>query len=359
LSAAPPPRSPATILHAPNVHTGGGLVLLRALLASWPAGARFALLDARAREQLVLPEGVDVRWVDPRAAARLAAERHLRTIAQRGDTVLCFHGLPPLLPSRARVLVFLQNRLYLGINPLSAFKRRTALRLAFERLIGRRLRHHVDAYIVQTPTMAGALRTWHGGAPRVRVLPFVDDWVAPVRSAAPKWDFVYVADGEAHKNHARLYEAWRLLAQTGRRPRLALTLGTARDAALIAQAGALRAECGAEVHNLAGLSREAVLALYADARALIFPSTSESFGLPLIEAARCGLPIVAAELDYVRDVCVPALTFDPLSPPSIAEAVQRFLDAAPRAPGGAARVAIGRPEDFWRRLHDDSEDSDA
>jgi glycosyltransferase involved in cell wall biosynthesis len=51
----------------------------------------------------------------------------------------------------------------------------------------------------------------------------------------------------------------------------------------------------------------------------------ESFGLPLIEARQAGLPILASELDYVRDVVDPEQTFDPDSPMSIARAVKRFL----------------------------------
>jgi glycosyltransferase involved in cell wall biosynthesis len=47
--------------------------------------------------------------------------------------------------------------------------------------------------------------------------------------------------------------------------------------------------------------------------------------LPLLEAARARLPIVAAERDYVRDIVTPAETFDPESPVSIARAVRRFL----------------------------------
>jgi len=325
------------------------------LLAYWPATRRrIALLDQRAQAQLTLPHEVEVHWVAPRALARLAAEWRLWRLGRRGDTVLCFHGLPPLLPQAARVLVFQQNRNYLGLNPLSAFKARTAVRLAFERLVSRVFRNRVDTYIVQTPTMAEALHVWHGGAPKVFVRPFVDDWTPPRRTASPRWDFVYVADGEAHKNHRRLLEAWRLLIAEGQRPSLALTLGP-RDAALAAEVDALRATSGADVHNLPGLTREQVLALYADARALVFPSTSESFGLPLIEASRGGLPIVAADLDYVHDVCVPVLTFDPLSAASIAAAVQRFLERRPEAPADAApRVAIGRPEDFWRQLYEDA-----
>ena len=327
------------------------MVLLQALIAAWPAeGRRIALLDARARYTVMPAEDVEVRWVEPRVGARWFSEWHLRRATGPGDTVLCFHGLPPLWNLRARVWVFQQNRNYLGLNPLSSFKRRTALRLAFERGVSRLLRRHVDAYIVQTPTMARALKAWHGDAPTVYVQPFIDEWVAPARAPSPRWDFIYVADGEAHKNHAVLLEAWELLARKGRFPSLALTLGP-RDGALVSNVDALRAACGAQIQNLSGLSRNDVLALYADARALVFPSTSESFGLPLVEAARCGLPIVAAVAEYVREVCVPTLTFDAASPASIAQVIESFLDQTPSAPVSTRpNLQIGRPEDLWRLI---------
>ena len=329
-------------LYAPNVHTGGGLVLLQGLLQAWPeAGPRSAWLDERARECLQVPAGVNVHWVQARAASRLGGERSLAATARAGDTLLCFHGLPPLLRTAARVVVFQQNRNLLGLNPLREFAPRTAARLAFERLVARRLRHRVDEYVVQTPTMARALRQWYGpGCPPVRVLPFIDHLPARMSPGTTSWDFVYVADGEAMKNHARLLQAWQLLAQQGLTPSLALTLGP-RDATLAAQAEALAREHGLQVRNLGHLPRDKVLALYGVARALVFPSLSESFGLPLVEAAHLRLPIVAAELDYVRDVCTPVETFDPQSPVSIARAVRRFLGTA------EAPITIGEPAALW------------
>jgi glycosyltransferase involved in cell wall biosynthesis len=51
----------------------------------------------------------------------------------------------------------------------------------------------------------------------------------------------------------------------------------------------------------------------------------ESFGLPLIEARQAGLPILASELDYVRDIVDPEESFDPFSARSIVRAVTRFM----------------------------------
>lgn len=65
--------------------------------------------------------------------------------------------------------------------------------------------------------------------------------------------------------------------------------------------------------NLGKISQKKLYEQYEKVSALIYPSYTESFGLPLVEASRLNLPILAPELDYVRDVCFPTQTFDPKS----------------------------------------------
>ena len=50
------------------------------------------------------------------------------------------------------------------------------------------------------------------------------------------------------------------------------------------------------------VSDEDLAALYTGARALVFPSDEEGFGLPPIEALACGTPVVACDVQGVRDV---------------------------------------------------------
>jgi len=340
-------NEPRILLYAPNVHTGGGAVLLEALLRGLPSGVPvLAWLDQRSRDRgAPLPEHVQVRWVAATAKSRWSAEWNLRREARATDRLLCFHGLPPLWRSRAFTALFQQNRNLLGQVPLRQFAPRTRVRLWFEQQVSRRMRRHVDVYWVQTEAMADAVRAWWGpsGTPTVRVCGFAPPLPlhAAPSSTAPRRDFIYVADGEAHKNHRRLLAAWVLLADAGHRPSLALTLG-ARDRALRAEWEAGIAAYGLAVEFLPPMDHAAVLKAYAESGALVFPSLGESYGLPLVEAAAQGLPIVAAERDYVREVCVPVQTFDPESPRSIAHAVLRHLQLAP-APAAPASAA-----DFWR-----------
>ncbi|MFQ5644134.1 MAG: glycosyltransferase [Thiogranum sp.] len=301
-------------------------MLLQELLDAAPDALRWAQLDSRAQSRLRLPQGLEVHYVARNGLARFVAEWRLWRASQRDDVILCFNGMPPLFPVRGRVVVFQQNRNLLGMNSLRQFPMRIALRIALERLITKLFRCRVDEYVVQTSTMARDLRRWHGGEPVISVMPFADSFIPGCNSedAAGAYDFVYVATGDAHKNHERLLDAWLLLAEAGLFPSLVLTVG-AENAKLLGRLEHLCAASRLRIENLGELSREQVLNLYTHARALIYPSTLESFGLPLLEAAACGLPIVASELDYVRDLVEPVETFDAGSAVSIARAVRRFL----------------------------------
>jgi glycosyltransferase involved in cell wall biosynthesis len=137
-------------------------------------------------------------------------------------------------------------------------------------------------------------------------------------------DFVYVGSGESHKNHRRLIDAWILLAQEGCHPSLALTVDVAEFPDLCDLIEAQKRIHGLRIENKGALPPSRVAELYKCSGALIYPSTLESLGLPLIEARNAGLAVLAGELDYVRDVLNPEETFDPNSAVSIARAVKRF-----------------------------------
>ncbi len=324
--------SARALLHAPNVHGGGGLVLLRAVLQAGDRPFDRAFLDERCRALVSSPDGLAITYVAPSFVARLLAEWRLRRQCRAGDLVLCLHGLPPLFPVAGRVVVFVQNRLLIERGSLAEYPLWDRTRIRLERLWSRALQGRCARYVVQTPSMAACLKRWLRRDVPVSVLPFAPPELPVATDVEPAagsgFDFVYVASGEAHKNHRHLLAAWRLLGEAGLRPSLALTLDPAKSPALCAEVARLAGEHGVAVTNLGRVPHDAVDALYRGARAMIYPSTSESLGLPLIEASRHGLPILAPERDYVRDVVVPAETFDPDSPVSIARAVRRFLGAA-------------------------------
>lgn len=322
------------VIHAPNIHFGGGRTLLLALLSTLRQPA-VVQLDERFEPLPDLAPGVQVIRVAASLVGRLQAERRLQLLCRSGDVLICFGNLPPLFRSSARVFVYLQNRYLTSSRPLAGLPWSARLRIRIERLwLCHRLRN--ATLLVQTETMLQEVRENFGC--EANVVPFLPREVQPSAGQLPVlYDYLYVASGEPHKNHRRLLQAWILLANRGFRPSLCLTLDTQRDAALCAWVERLVRQHGLRVANNP-VPPSQISDLYAQCGALIYPSLFESFGLPLLEARRVGMPILAAERDYVRDVVTPVVSFDPESALSIARAVMRYegWGEEPAMPGDAA-----------------------
>lgn len=319
------------VIHAPNVHQGGGRALLTALLrALEPGMARLVILDVRFRVSIELPPDVRVVRVSPTVVGRLSAEWRLSKHAEPGDTVLCFGNLPPLFALRGKAVVYVQNRYHAWRGSLRGFPMSVRARIWMEYRWFDFGKRYVTSYFVQTPSMQEALRRNLGI--HAEIMPFVERASNICRRATStpvagkrQYDFIYVASGDPHKNHRNLVEAWCLLAREQCYPTLCLTLDASKDVELCGWIESRKSDCGVKI-DLGGVVDPAQLGeLYQSASALIYPSGIESFGLPLIEARQAGLPIVAAELDYVRDIVDPEECFDPQSPVSIARAVRRFM----------------------------------
>jgi UDP-glucose:(heptosyl)LPS alpha-1,3-glucosyltransferase len=71
-----------------------------------------------------------------------------------------------------------------------------------------------------------------------------------------------------------------------------------------------------------------VLAFYAAADAYVGPSLSDAFGLPIVEAMACGLPVIASvhagASELVRDGETGLLLYDPRNPLEIARLIERL-----------------------------------
>ena len=319
------------VIHAPNVHMGGGLILLTAILESLDENFQGCLvLDERLDIPEKLPESIVIHSIRPTPLGRLVGEWHLRKWVSANDVALCFGNVPPLFRLKGKVVVFLQNRYYLDLKNLRGFSLFSQLKMIFERFWFVWGKKRVRQFIVQTPSMQRAIQE-HLGKPSM-VFPFFKDPKGYKRSGAHyrvneniMYDFVYVASGEPHKNHHRLIEAWILLAEEGLRPSICLTVPEERSPDLCAWIDAMSDLHNLRITNVGTISYTEISLLYQKTRAFIYPSISESMGLPLIEARCANLPILAPELDYVRDVIDPEYTFDPNSAVSIARAVKRFM----------------------------------
>ena len=318
------------LVHAPNVHTGGGRVLLELLLsAAHQLGDTKFILDDRFPMPGGLDETIVLKRIAPSLTARLAVELALPSIARNFDRVLCFGNLPPLVRLPADTWLFLQNRYLLESADLDGFSLRAKLRLTLERIWLRTRVRNVTQIVVQTDSMKALVRCTLSR--ECLTIPF---WRSAIRqgessnhrpSTHSNKRFLYLASGEPHKNHLALLRAWERLAEAGLLPTLVITLDPVRDRRLLEEIRRTAMKSGLTIENVPDSNERRIDDLIRSADALIFPSLLESFGLPLLEATESGKPILASESDVVRDILDPAQTFDPRSPESIARAAMRFL----------------------------------
>jgi glycosyltransferase involved in cell wall biosynthesis len=105
---------------------------------------------------------------------------------------------------------------------------------------------------------------------------------------------------------------------------------------LTAAQRALAADLGVSdaIVSLPFLDRATLAAVYRRSALLLLPSDREGFGLPVLEALACGTPVVASDIDALREVGGTAATYCPVGDVDAWRAsVAGLLDERRRRPG--------------------------
>jgi glycosyltransferase involved in cell wall biosynthesis len=109
-------------------------------------------------------------------------------------------------------------------------------------------------------------------------------------------------------------------------------------------------ELGKRLFWLEGISDEYLDKVYAASVCLISPSEGEGFGLPLIEAAKHGLPIIARDIPVFHEVAGSHATYFPnkLDPATISESVKNWLDVNTKSNQKSASNVIETKQIPWQ-----------
>jgi glycosyltransferase involved in cell wall biosynthesis len=124
-------------------------------------------------------------------------------------------------------------------------------------------------------------------------------------------DYVYYpANLWPHKNHDRLLEAFAAVDDSLSLVLTGQTFG--------------RTVSGPRVRHLGHVPFAEIPALYRGARAVVFPSLFEGFGVPVLEAMACGTPVATSDRGSLGEIAGDAaITFDPEDVPAITAAIER------------------------------------
>jgi glycosyltransferase involved in cell wall biosynthesis len=111
--------------------------------------------------------------------------------------------------------------------------------------------------------------------------------------------FLCLGTIEPRKNHALLLDIWPELPDPKPHLYIVGSRGWAGEA-LMARLESQAAE--GYVHVLSGMEDGGVITLMQGARALLFPSLAEGFGIPALEAAAVGTPLILSDLAVFREL---------------------------------------------------------
>jgi glycosyltransferase involved in cell wall biosynthesis len=160
-----------------------------------------------------------------------------------------------------------------------------------------------------------------------------------------RW-FTYVGGFNPHKHVDLLVQAHAAAAAGRANPPHLLLVGTRDGDVFHGAQGAIHAAIATAgtaelVHWTGWLPDEELRHLHAGAIAAVLPSASEGFGLPAVEAAACGAPVVATTASPLPGLLAGGGIFvAPGDPVALTAALIRLLDDEParRTMGAAARA---------------------
>lgn len=138
--------------------------------------------------------------------------------------------------------------------------------------------------------------------------------------------WLYPANSWPHKNHARLFEAFAAYLQ---RPESKATklvccgADTGGHAELRRTIKRLQLEDA--VQMIGYVPDDALIDLMSSSRGVVFPSLYEGFGMPVLEAMACGVPVACSNVTSLPEVVGDAaLLFDPTQVASITGALEQL-----------------------------------
>ena len=298
----------AVRLHLTNVAGAGASQLLQSLLPALEADPGHCITDIYLPNRGLLANyqasnsashATVYRRYLPNAVSRLLECTFFASRFDGRSPLLVLGDLP--LRSQCRQTVFVQTAHLL--RPSARRWSMGAIKFMLLRAVFRLNLRYIKNCIVQTSIMRDALiSSYPGLAGRVYVIPQpVPSWLlraglkrsCRVGGSGDKLNLIYPAASYPHKNHKLLAEIAISAENDWPVECLQLTIEPQTNPA----PGVPWVRCSGF------LSAMEMIDIYAAADALLFLSSDESYGFPLVEAMFVGLPIVCPNLPYAKILC--------------------------------------------------------
>jgi len=263
------------------------------------------LLDSRLKSDLIakIPKS-NIFIVNPSEIQRI---KFYKKLFQNFNVtkIFCFSNVPPPINCKGKkVYIYFHNTLLYANNT------KINIKLKLKNLYIQYLNKKYSNWLVQTKLVKKNLSKYlYVKENMILVHPF---FTLPEKKIINEKlnVFFYPADGSTQKNHIYLFKTWKkYFIKYNYSPTLYVTIDEHKFPVLI-QKIKLYKNIGLNIVNLGHLNYKEVVNYYASSKYVLFPSLTESFGLPLLEACIYNCKIIAANIDYVHEIIEPSITFN-------------------------------------------------
>ena len=244
---------------------------------------------------------------------------YYKSIKNKIKKCICLANVPPPIKLECDVIIYFHNDLLLKpklslsfLKTISFFVKKTYIKM---------INSKKYRWAVQTNLMKKKLSNkLHIKNEMISVLPIFRDFTVKKSLKKTPNSFLYVCSSSPHKNLKRLINAFNRIKNIQSKS-VFLHLTISDNEYFKKNIQSRNKNSNLTIINHVNLNESSLKNIYAGSKYLIYPSIIESFGLPLIESMEFNCKIIASDLDYVKEIVNPSITFNPFSVLSISKSI--------------------------------------
>ena len=294
-------------IYCVGLHKDGGLNILNKFL-SHKKKDHILIIDSRTRNKI--KEKKNIIFVKENLIVRFLNLIYLSFKIKKEDHVIFLSGIPPIIKFKATTSIVFQNanlfRDFYKVNFYKWFFSKDSLRfLAF--MYGKK---NIENWYTLSPIGKRIISKKLKKYVNIKILDIFEDYKKNEFNnfRKIKYDFIYPASFMEHKNHKILIDSMILLSKENIFPSLLLTLD--KDSYRKINLDKIIETYNLKIFNHFEPIQIRFQKIYKECESLIYMSSSETIGLPILEAYQNGLKIIAPKLDYSQQFIKPHFLFD-------------------------------------------------
>ena len=294
-------------IYCVGLHEDGGLNILNKFLIHKKKN-QILIIDSRIKNKFF--ERENVIFIKENLFIRFFNLIYLSFKIKKEDHILFLNGIPPIVKFKSTTSIVFQNsnlfRDFYKVNFYKWLFSKDSLRY-FAFIFGKK---NIENWYTLSPIAKKIISKKLKKYVNVKILDIFEDYKKTEVNnfKKVKYDFIYPASFMEHKNHKILIDSMILLSKKNIFPSLLLTLGENSYRKL--NLDKIIKKYKLKIFNHFEPAQDKFQKVYKECVSLIYMSSSETIGLPILEAYQNGLTIIAPQLDYSQQFINPHFLFN-------------------------------------------------